>query len=99
LADAGIEPAAVDLACVYAQPPGLVELALSDHGLLGRGDLRVNPHAGGPDAAALDGMDDLLEAVRQLRGDAAAPVPDADIALVAGSPLEPTSSVLLAASR
>jgi hypothetical protein len=98
-ADAGITPASVDLACVYAHPPGLVALALADHGLAGRAGVRVNPHAGGPDAAALDGMDDLLEAVRQLRGDAAAPVPDADIALVAGSPLEPTSSVLLAASR
>jgi hypothetical protein len=36
--------------------------------------------------------------VRQLRGDAADQVAGARVALVAGSPLEPTSAVLLGAS-
>lgn len=98
-AGAGLDPAAVDVACVYAHPPGLVELALADHGLSGRPGLCVNPHAGGPDVGALDGMDDLLEAVRQLRGVATRQAAGARVALVAGSPLEPTSSVLLGAPR
>ncbi len=98
-ADADVAPAAVDLACVYAHPPGLVELALADHGLAGRAGLTVNPHAGGPDDGAVDGLDDVLEAVRQLRGASRTPVPGARIALVAGSPLEPTSSVLLGVAR
>jgi len=45
--------------------------------------------------AALDGVNDVVEAVRQLRGDAASPVRGARIALAAGSLLEPTSAVLL----
>ena len=98
-ADAGLSPRSVDVACVYAHPPGLVNLMLADHGLAGLTADRINPHAGGPDAAAVDGLDDLLEAVRQLRGDAANPVAGARLALVAGSPLEPTSSVLLGAPQ
>jgi hypothetical protein len=95
--EAELTPRSVDVACVYAHPQALVELALADHGLAGLAADRVNPHAGGGDAAALDGIDDLLEAVRQLRGEALNQVPDAGVALVAGSPLEPTSSVLLGA--
>jgi hypothetical protein len=83
---AGITAADVDVACLYAHPAALVRLTRDDFSLPER--TRVNPHHGGPDAAALDGMDDLLEAVRQVRGGARA-------ALVAGSPLEPTSAVLL----
>ena len=98
-ADAGLTPRSVDVTCVYAHPPGLVELTLADHGLAGLTADQINPHAGSPDAAAVDGLDDLLEAVRQLRGDAANPVAGARFALVAGSPLEPTSSVLLGAPQ
>jgi hypothetical protein len=87
-AAAGITPIDVDVACLYTHPGILVRLARDDFSLAER--TRVNPHAGGPDAAALDGMDDLLEAVRQVRG-------GARVALVAGSPLEPTSAVLLGA--
>jgi acetyl-CoA acetyltransferase len=57
---------------------------------------RVNPHGGQLAEAALDGVNDVAEAVRQLRGDAASPVRGARVALVTGSLLEPTSAVLLA---
>jgi hypothetical protein len=94
---AGVAPRDVDVACLYAHPPALVDLARDDFGL-GDASPCVNPHAGGPDAGALDGADDLLEAVRQLRGEATHQVAGARVALVAGSPLEPTSAVLLGAA-
>jgi hypothetical protein len=95
-AGAGLAPAAVDVACLHAHPPALVRLACDDFSIAAA-TACVNPHAGGPDAAALDGMDDLLEAVRQLRGAAINQRAGACLALVAGSPLEPTSAVLLGA--
>lgn len=95
---AGLGSGDVDVACLYAHPPGLARLAADDFGLAVPSP-RVNPHAGGPDAAALDGADDLLEAVRQIRGESAHQVAGARVALVAGSPLEPTSAVLLGTPR
>jgi acetyl-CoA acetyltransferase len=98
--DAGLRPADVDVACLYAAPGALVLPALGDYGLGERGAAglprrpRVNPH-GGQLEASLDGINDVIEAVRQLRGEAASQVRGARVALVAGSPLEPTSAVLL----
>src|SRR4029077_13918127 len=81
--------------CLYAQPAALVPLALQDLSLpRGDGRPRVNPHAGLPAAIGLDGVDDVLEAVRQLRGEAVRQVDGARVALVASSPLEPTSAAL-----
>ena len=65
----------------------------------GDGRPRVNPHAGSPSAIGLDGVDDVLEAVRQLRGEAARQVAGARVALVAASPLEPTSAVAAGGAR
>jgi acetyl-CoA acetyltransferase len=94
--EAGLGPDAVDVACLYAQPAALVPLALHDLSLpRGDGSPRVNPHAGLPAAIGLDGVDDVLEAVRQLRGEAVRQVAGARVALVASSPLEPTSAALL----
>jgi len=101
--EAGIRPGEVDVACLYAAPSALVLPALDDYGI---GDRRapglprrprVNPHGGQLAEAALDGINDLVEAVRQLRGEATSQVRGARVALVAGSPLEPTSAVLLGA--
>ena len=100
--EAGLRPADVDVACLYAAPGALVLPALGDYGLGERGAAglprrpRVNPH-GGQLEASLDGINDVIEAVRQLRGEAMSQVRGARIALVAGSPLEPTSAVLLGA--
>src|SRR5262249_61364851 len=70
-AGAGVRHDDVDVACLYARPAALVRLALEDLDLR-RGDdrPRVNPHAGLPVAVGRHGVDDVLEAVRQLRGDA-----------------------------
>ena len=95
-ADAGTRPEAVDVACLYDSPPALVRLALDDYGLAGS---RVAPRAHRERDVALDGIDDVVEAVRQLRGEADEQVAGARVALVAGSPLEPTSAVLLGVAR
>jgi len=99
-AAAGVRPNDVDVACLYARPAALVGLVLKDFDLP-RGDdrPRVNPHAGLPVAVGLDGVDDVLEAVRQLRGEAVNQVRDARVAIVGSSPLEPTSAVLLGGPR
>jgi thiolase-like protein len=96
-AQAGIRPDDVDVACLYAQPAELVPLALEDmlEGVRNDDRPRVNPHAGLPVAVGLDGVDGVLEAVRQLRTEATRQVHGARVALVASSPLEPTSGVLL----
>ena len=100
--EARLRPADIDVACLYAAPGALVLPALADYGLGDRGAAglprrpRVNPH-GGQLEASLDGINDVIEAVRQLRGEAMSQVRGARIALVAGSPLEPTSAVLLGA--
>jgi hypothetical protein len=96
--EAALRPDDVDVACVYARPAALVGFALADLAVPNSdGRPRVNPHAGLPVAIGLDGVDDVLEAVRQLRGDAVRQVSGARVALVASSPLEPTSATLLGA--
>src|SRR5262249_14854343 len=70
---AGFGPGEVDVACLYAAPSVLVLPALDDYGIGDRGAPglpsrpRVNPHGGQLAEAALDGINDLVEAVRQLR--------------------------------
>jgi hypothetical protein len=96
--EASLGPGDVDVACVYARPAALVALALRDLDVPYADERpRVNPHAGLPVAVGLDGVDDVLEAVRQLRGQAVRQVDGARVALVASSPLEPTSATLLGA--
>ena len=89
---ARVRPGAVDVACLNADASPLVPLALRLYRVRAA---RVNPHGGQLCEAALDGVNDVVEAVRQLRGDAASPVRGARLALAAGSLLEPTSAVLL----
>ena len=90
---ARVRAADVDVACLHADASALVPLAVRAYGVA---RARVNPHGGQLCEAALDGVNDVAEAVRQLRGDAANRVRGARLALVAGSLLEPTSAVLLA---
>jgi acetyl-CoA acetyltransferase len=91
-AEARVSAADVDVACLHADASALVPLAQKTYGVE---SARVDPHGGQLCEAALDGVNDVVEAVRQLRGDAASPVRGARVALVAGSLLEPTSALLL----
>jgi acetyl-CoA acetyltransferase len=91
---AGVVPRDVDVACLYDVPAPLVLLGLEAWGLSGQRAV-LNPHGGQLCEASLAGVNDLAEAVRQLRGEAANQVRGARVALVAGSPIESTSAVLL----
>jgi acetyl-CoA acetyltransferase len=89
---ARVRPADVGVACLGAETSALVPLAI---GVYRVSKARVDPHGGQLCEAALDGVNDVIEAVRQLRGDATSGVRGARIALATGSLLEPTSAVLL----
>ena len=92
---AHVRPGDVGIACLNADASPLVPIAVK---LYRVAKARVNPHGGQLCEAALDGVNDVAEAVRQMRGDAASPVRGARVALVAGSLVEATSAVLLGRS-
>jgi len=111
-AQAGIEPDDVDVALLYDHFTGMVLLQLEDYGFCERGAagdfvasgairwpggrLPVNTHGGNLSEVYLLGMTHVIEAVRQLRGEAICQVPDAEIALVTAGPSNlPSSSLLL----
>lgn len=97
---AGIAPGDVDLAVLYDAYSSLVLAQLEDFGFCERGgagalvragetapdgSLPVNPHGGLLSEGSLHGFNNVLEAVRQLRGSAPShQVPDAGLALVTG---------------
>jgi hypothetical protein len=91
-AAAHARPGDVGVACLDAAAGPLVPIAVT---LYRVPTARVNPHGGQLCEAALDGVNDVAEAVRQMRGDAASPVRGARVALAAGSLVEATSAVLL----
>lgn len=111
-AQAGIGPRDVDVALLYDHFTGMVLLQLEDYGFCARGEsgafveqggirwpdgrLPVNTHGGNLSEVYLLGMTHVIEGVRQLRGEAASQVRDAEIALVTAGPSNlPTSSLLL----
>lgn len=91
-----LDPGAVGVAFLHADPPPLVLPGLEAWGFAPPGRWprrpRVNPSAL---SGGLDGIHDVLEAVRHLRGDASMSRRRPRLAFVAGSLLEPTSAVLL----
>src|SRR5262249_27108658 len=93
---ARLRPADGDVACGGGETSRRVPGALPGYRIA---RARVNADGVERCEAALDGVNDVVEAVRQLRGDAANPVRGARVALVAGSVLEPTSAVLLGAAE
>jgi acetyl-CoA acetyltransferase len=110
-ARAALGPADVDVAFLYDAFTPLVIIGVEDFGFCRRGEggafvasgavdwpagrLPVNTNGGQLCEAHLDGINNLVEAVRQLRGDAVSQVKGAEVALVAGSALEPSGAVLL----
>ena len=91
-AAARVRPGDVGVACLNADASALVPIAVKIYRVTAA---RLNPHGGQLCEAALDGVNDVVEAVRQMRGDAFSPVRGGRVALVAGSLLESTSAVLL----
>jgi acetyl-CoA acetyltransferase len=90
---AGMKPADVDVVLPYDAYSWLVPRQLEDFGLLDRAELadgldgalgRVNPHGGLLSEGYVHGLNNVAEAVRQLRGDGTNQVRSAGVALCAG---------------
>jgi len=89
----------------------MVLLSLEDLGFCGRGEggafseggalewpdgrLPVNTHGGQLSEAFVHGFNNVLEAVRQIRGTSSAQVPGAKAVLVAGAASDPSSAIIL----
>ena len=91
---AGIDPTDVDVAGIYDATSVMVLMALEDYGFCGRGEaiefakagelgmrgkLPTNPHGGMLSEGYLHGINNLLEVVRQMRGESVNQVADARI--------------------
>ncbi|MCP2339607.1 thiolase C-terminal domain-containing protein [Actinomadura rupiterrae] len=96
---AGMKAADVDVALLYDAYSWLVPRQLEDFGLVGRSDLGVlltaqeiawngrhpvNPHGGLLSEGYVHGLNNVAEAVRQLRGTGTSQVADASVALCTG---------------
>jgi acetyl-CoA acetyltransferase len=108
---AGAGPEDIDAAMLYDVFSPLVLWQLEAYGFCGRGEagpfveaghidwgegeLPVNTHGGSLSEAYVHGFNHVLEAVRQLRGESTCQVPDAEVVLVAGAPVVPTSALIL----
>jgi acetyl-CoA acetyltransferase len=106
---AGIGPREVDVAQVYDHFSPMVLIALEDYGFVGKGEsgpwveggalgpkgeLPTNTAGGQLGEAYVNGMNQIIEAVRQVRGTAVNQVRDVEIALACGGSGVPTSAVL-----
>jgi acetyl-CoA acetyltransferase len=110
-AEAGIVPADVDFLEVYDHISALALLSLEGLGFCGPGEavdfvqggdnirldgpLPLNTHGGHLGEAYVQTMNHVVEAVRQLRGDAVNQVANASIGLVVGGSLAPVTGLVL----
>jgi acetyl-CoA acetyltransferase len=107
----GLRPSDIDVACFYDFFTSLVLIALEDYGFCKRGEsgafamngglswqggrLPCNTNGGQLSEAFIHGLNNNLEAVRQLRGTSTSQVAGAELALVAGANTDPTGAVIL----
>ncbi len=95
----GLGPADMDVATMYENFSPIVFMQLEGYGFCGPGEasdfikdgqiglegtIPVNPHGGLLGEAYIHGVNNILEGVRQIRGSAANPIPNARNVLVAG---------------
>ena len=113
--DAGITQADIDVAFIYDHFTPLVLMALEDYGFCQRGEgkdfvgngrlrwpdgeLPMNTSGGNLSEGYLHGMQNNIDAVRQLRGDARCQVKDARYAFIAAGNAVPTSAMILRHDR
>lgn len=109
--DAGITHDDIDVLFIYDHFTPLVLMALEDYGFCKRGeakdfiaggrlrwphgDLPLNTSGGNLSEGYMHGMQNIIEAVRQLRGVARCQVKDADFAFVSAGNAVPTSAMIL----
>jgi acetyl-CoA acetyltransferase len=106
---AGVGPRDVDVAQVYDHFSPMVLIALEEYGFVAKGDsgawvesgalalageLPTNTSGGQLGEAYVNGMNQIIEAVRQVRGTAVNQVPDVEISFVSGGSGVPTSALL-----
>jgi acetyl-CoA acetyltransferase len=113
---AGVKPTDVDNAQIYENFTGGVLMALIDHGILApeeandffrlenliapHGKLPLNTSGGNLAECYMHGLELVIEAARQIRGDSTAQVPDAKVSLMAAGPMvSPTSNLILGAEE
>ena len=113
--NADISPADIDCAFFYDFFTSLVIIALEDYGFCGRGEggafveggglawpegrLICNTNGGQLSEAFIHGLNNNLEAVRQIRGTSTSTVPDCELVLVAGANTDPTGAVILGTAQ
>jgi acetyl-CoA acetyltransferase len=109
--DAGITHADIDVLFLYDHFAPLVLMALEEYGFCNRGegkdfvsggrlrwpdgDLPLNTSGGNLSEGYIHGMQNNIEAVRQLRGESHCQVPNAEFAFVASGNAVPTSAMIL----
>ncbi|GAA0659080.1 lipid-transfer protein [Streptomyces thermocarboxydovorans] len=102
----GLTPEDVDVAVLYDHFTPFVLMQLEEFGFCDRGEgaafvaeerVPLNTHGGQLGEAYLHGMNGLAEAVRQIRGTSANPVPGAERVLVTAGTGVPTSGLVLTA--
>jgi acetyl-CoA acetyltransferase len=106
---AGVGPSEVDVAQIYDCFTISVLLQLEAFGFCGKGEsgpfvasgairrdgaLPINTGGGHMSEGYVHGMNHIVQAVRQLRGEADMQIPDAELCLCTGGPLPIGSSVL-----
>jgi acetyl-CoA acetyltransferase len=110
-AEAGVRPADIDVAQLYDAFTPMVLVQLEAYGFCGRGEsgafvasgalrrggaLPFNTAGGSLSEAYVHGLNLVVEAVRQVRGEALNQVPDAELAFVGGGPgVAPTSAMIV----
>jgi len=108
---AGVGPRDVDVAQIYDHFTGCVLMQLEDYGFCKRGEggpfaldqglyfeggrLPTNTNGGQLSEAFIHGLNNDLEAVRQIRGTSTSQVPDCELVLLAGANTDPTGAVIL----
>ena len=109
--DAGISQADIDVLFIYDHFTPLVLMAIEDFGFCARGEgkdfiaggrlrwpdgkLPLNTSGGNLSEGYLHGMQNCIEAVRQLRGTARCQVTNANHAFVSGGNAVPSSAMIL----
>ena len=107
---AGLGPGDVDVAQLYDCFTVTVLVQLEDYGFCAKGeggpfaasgaigltgDVPINTAGGNLSEGYIHGMNHVVEAVRQLRGESTSPVPGAEVCLVTSGPPPATSAMVL----